>query len=509
MSTFQSSLIRALSFLSIVCLASLFSGCASREERIQEVRAEANAALLADDSATAIELLNQGLSKFPDSNELRIELARALRNAGNLEESAALFEEALKQDPEADQLWVTIGEVRASLGQSQESITAFEAYLKNHAGDFLAWKAVTVENEKLGKLTDAIKAATKWHELTPSAQPALKLGELYLASRNVAQARSWFSQSAAYSDRYASKDALAELIKLETSLKQYQQANIWLAQYAQRYGSDLSDPRIQESKAVLDNWDRARREIAQAAAALEQERDELEAKRQAEEKAAADRQAAELTSALDAKNPKTKNGKTKEKTTPSPEDTAPAEKEPLSLFGENATPSAAPQDDPTPSTNPEPDVLSLSPYDRAIAAYEAGNYDEAVQKLWELLGENDNDPQVWYRLSQAYFAQRNWYDAENTILQAKSRAPRSEVIANQYLITIAKTQNTTTVLEEIKALRMLFPRSPSIALTLAQTLRNANAHRSVVAAAYRDFLSISQSGAEGYQEANQYLQNGN
>ncbi len=510
MPNFHNMLTRALTLLSLACLAAAFSGCASREERIQSVQAEANAALFVGDSATAIELLSEGLARFPDSNELRIALARAVQNSGNIEEAAALLEEAIKQDPDADQLWVKVGELRASLGQSQAAITAFEAYLKNHAGDFLAWKTVALENEKLGKLTDAIKAASKWNEITPSSQPALKLGELYLASRNVAQARSWFSQAAAYSDDTASKDALAELIKLETSLKQFQQATIWLTKYGQRYGSDFSDPRIQESKTVLDSWDRARREIAAAAADLEREREELEAKRIADEEAEAKRQAEALANTLAGKQPKQTDENPESAPLAETDSTGTTvEKAPIALFDgeEDASPNDSASA--TPDTEPAGGTLSLTPYEQAVTAYEAGNYDEAIALYWELLGANDNDPQVWYRLSQAYYAQGNWYDAENTILQAKSRAPRSEVIAHQYLLTIINTQNTTTVLEEIKALRLLFPRSPAIALTLAQTLRNANAPRSIVAAAYRDFLTISQRGATGYEEANQYLQNGN
>lgn len=508
MSITHKSFQRTLTLLSLACLAAVISGCASREERIQKVQAEANAALFADQSRIAIEVLSEGLAKYPDSNELRIALARAVQNAGKLEEAAALLEEAIKQDPNADQLWVKVGELRASLGQSQEAITAFEAYLKNHAGDFLAWKTVALENEKLGKLTDAIKAAGKWNEITPSSQPALKLGQLYLASRNNAQARSWFSQAAAYSDQYASKDALAELVKLETSLKQFQQATIWLTQYGQRYGSDLSDPRIQESKTVLDSWDRARREIAAAAADLERERDELEKKRIAEEKAEAKRKADQLADALDNQQP-TETPEETETSTPSISEENGDTRAPLALFGDDETEEQTNPPPPVTEESPDTGSLALSPYEQAVTALEAANYDEAIALFWELLGNNDNDPQAWFRLSQAYYAQGNWYDAENTILQAKSRAPRSEVIAHQYLRTIINTQNTPSVLEEIKALRLLFPRSPAIALTLAQTLRKANAPRSIVTAAYRDFLAIAQRGAAGYEEANQYLQNAN
>lgn len=503
MSTDHKSLKRALTLILFATLIAFVAGCASREERIQNVQAKANAALFINDPATAINALREGLEKFPDSNELRIALSRAVQNAGNLEEAASLLEQALEQDPEMDQLWVKIGELRASLGQSQEAIMAFESYLKNHGGDFLAWKTVALENEKLGKLTAAIKAAGKWNEISPSAQPALKLGELYLASRNIPQARSWFSQAAAYADNFAAKDALAELVKLETSYKQYQQATIWLSRYTQRYGNDNSDPRIQESKTVLDNWERARREIAQAAADLEREREELEAQQLAE--AEAEQKAAALANTVASQQTTEPAAQTSE-----PNETAgeapSVEKPPLALFGDDEPEPIASNATEIESSS---DALELGPYDSAVAAYEASNYEEAISIFWELLGENSNDPQVWYKLSQAYYAQENWFDAESTILEARRRAPRSEVIAHQYLLTIIKTQNTIRALEEIKAIRMLFPKSPAISLTLAQTLRNANAPRSNVAAAYRDFLSLTRRGAPGYEEANRYLQNGN
>lgn len=499
-----SSFKRAFILLSLIGIAVSISGCASREERIQNVQAEANEALFQDNSAKAINLLSEGLAKYPDSNELRIALARALRNAGKLEEAAAHYEAAIKQDPDADQLWVKVGEIRSSLGQSLESIRAFEEYLKNHAGDFLAWKTVALENAKIGKLTDAIKAANKWNEITPSSQPSLKIGELYLLSNNTAQARSWFSQAAAYGDKYAAKDAFAELIKLETSLSQLEQAQIWLEQYEQRYGTNSNDPRIQESKTVLESWERARREIAEAAAALEREREQLETDRLAEEKAEADRQANELAAAL---NPSAPDSPTSGGDTLAQNDEqADLDANAPTLFEDDDSGSSAPESQIESSAGGE---LELSPYETAVTAYENSDFETAISILWELLGETPEDAEVWYRLSLALSAQGNWYDAENTILQAKSLAPRSEVIAQQYLLTLLKTQNTTRALEEIKAHRLLFPRSPAIALTLAQTLRNANAPRSIVTAAYRDFLSLAPRGEPGYQEANRYLQNGN
>lgn len=485
--------------LALALAATFLTACATREERIQDIQTEANLAILEERLPDAIQTLRDGLAKYADSNELRIALSRALQSNGQTQEAIDLLQAAVKQEPNADQLWVKIGELNVQLDKSEEAIAAFEAYLKNNGNDFLAWKAVALEQEKLGRLTQAIKAAGRWNELTPSSQPALKLGNLYLLSRNIPQARSWFGQAAAYGDDFASKEALAELIKLETDLKQFQQASVWLDEYAKRY-DDLSDPRVAESQNVINNWIRAREEIARQAQEMEKERRALEEQRLAAEKAAADQRLAleESLAANEAQAAEAAEAAQNASTETDSSEVAANEKAPEPLFTE---------DESVAEVAPAP--VETSRYEQAIAAYESGDFATAIPLFWEQLGVSSEDPELWYRLSLAYFSQKSWLDAEATILEAKRRAPRSETIAFQYLRTIVNTQSTTRVLEEMKALRMLFPRSPSIALILAQTLRTANAPQAVTAAAYRDFLAIANRSTPGYQEANQFLQTGN
>ncbi|MDQ8203293.1 tetratricopeptide repeat protein [Pelagicoccus sp. SDUM812003] len=506
MSSSFSSVKSRIALLLLLCFAALFQGCASREERIQKIQSKANEALFENEPARAIDILRDGLDTFADSNELRIDLSKALQNQGSNEEAVALLEAAVEQNPEQDQLWVQIGELHAQMGNSDKAILAFEAYLKNNGSDFLAWKALTQEYEKKGLTTQAIKAASRWNEITPSSQPALKLGELYLLSRNIPQARSWFGQAAAYEDNYASKEALAELIKLETSLKQLQQASNWLRTYQQRYPNDLNDPRIRESRNVIENWIRAREEITRAARELEQERRELEERNRSDQRQQAEEQqdvAKTLQDFEETEEPETAPSQQQ----PSAATASTSEKAPEALFGDDQ-PTAAPES----QSQDRPDLpaeVQLSPYEEAIAALEAQDYSNAIALFSDLLVDDPDNAEIWYQLSRAYYGRGDWYDAEATILEAKRRAPRSETIAYQYLMTARKTQNTTRVLEEIKATRLLFPRSPAIALILAQTLRDANAAKSVVSAAYRDFLSIANRNDPGYREANQYLQSGN
>lgn len=486
---FRSPKKRFTILLTIAASLLYLSGCASREERIQKLQLEASDALFEDQSERAISILSKGLNKYPDSNEIRIALSRALLGSGEIAQSVTLLQDAIKQDPTRDELWVKIGELEAQRGESLAAIQAFESYLINHGDDFLAWKAVTIESEKAGNLTSAIKAATRWNSITPSAAPALKLGELFLKTSNIPQARSWLSQGAAYAKSSAAKDALAELIKLEVTLKQLQQAAIWLNTYEQRYGSDNSDPRIQESMAVLENWKQARQELADAAAIIEGERRELEKLALAEREAQLrETQLAATTTTIEAQ-PDTE-----------PETPASTDRPPETLFDSTT--------EVTETTTAQSEEIALSTYESAMAAHESGDYNEAISLLWELVGENAGNAQLWYHLSTAYYAQQNWLDAEACVLEAKRRAPRSAQVAHQYARTISKTQSTVRALEEIKALRLLFPRHPGIAFTLAKALRDGKAARVVISSAYQDFLTIASRNDFGYEEATQYVQSG-
>lgn len=493
----------------------LLVGCASREEKIQRVQAEAEAALFESQPDDAIKILRDGLRRFPDSNTIRIALGRALAGADQLEEASQLLKEAIERDPDQDHLWVKIGEQRARLGESQQAIDAFNAYLTNHANDFLAWKALALEYEKSGNLTEAIKSASEWNDLTPSAQPALKLGELYLASGNVPQARSWFGQAAAYERQGAARDALAELIRLETSLKQFQQAIVRLEEFERRYGTGSSDRRIQESRQVISDWRRAREEIARAAAELENERRALEALRSGAQTPAlpplASNESQSASSNAPSSGERGPELQDSERPADEPAQLSTSERPPEMLFPD---PIDAATPEPIEPTAPErreaaPATAESEGIETALEAIESRDYDQAIQTLWSLLGDNPDDAELWYRLSTAYFAKSEWFDAEACILEARRRAPRSERIAIQYLETILKTQNTNQALREIQTMRRQFPSDPDMALLHARTLRDANAAASVTASAYRDFIQLADRRHPGRPEATRFLQNGN
>lgn len=465
----------------LAAIALFLSACANREERVQRIRAEAENALFEGDSEAAIAALRDGLDSYSDSNELRIALANALADAGARAEAADLIVAAIGQDPERADLWVRVAELRSRLGETEPAIAAFEAYLAAHPKDFLAWKELALENERAGRQADAIKAALQWNDLSPSAAPALKLGELYHASGNIPQARSWFGQAAAYEGGAEAQEALARLIHLETSLKQFEQSEFLLQEYAQRFGEGTRDSRIADATRVLEDWGRAKAEIASAADEIEGQRRELE--RQAEQRASDD---ADADSA------------------PPADPDAPAasgtDREPEPLFGEDAAaePSA-----------PQPSLAEPVADERRQAAAEAaaaGDHRRAIQLLWQLLGESGNDPQLWYELAKSYSATESWFDAEACILEARRRAPDSEGIATLYALILPKAQSAFRATQEVEALRQSFPRSAGVSLAYARVLRDTGASRTSVARAYRDFLALAQDSHPGYAEATRYLQ---
>ena len=509
MLSFPNSLSSVLRLLALASIALLLGACSSREERIQKVRSKANEALFANQSEKALKILEEGLSKYSESNEIRIALARALGEAAQYPRAASLMTEAIEADPSQNKLWLKVANYRVLEGESDKAILAFEEYLKNNGDDFLAWKQLAQENEKKGRLTAAIKAVGRWNDLTPSADPALKLGELYQTSSNLPQARSWYSQAAAYPASSAAKEGLIRLIQLETSLKQFQQAETWLSAYVEKYGPTASDPRIAEAVQAVKDWRRANEEIARAARELEKERQALEAQR-AQATKAAEEQARQLAASMEQAEEQARF-RDPQAQTASTGDVAPmtlfsdgeaqGEGTPFAseLRGESGGPTA-----PTPPAAKAP----ATPADAALAAMELENHDAAIDLLLQALGNDAQNPELWYLLSKAYSAKEMWFDAEAMILEARRRAPRSESVAAQYAKTVAHTQASARALEEIKSLRMLFPRNADLALTLAQTLRAAGATQRIVAGAYQDFLKLATPETPGYPEATRYLRSG-
>ncbi len=475
-------------FALLLVALGMLVGCSSREERIASALRKADAAIDEEDFEEAAKLLEKAAIKYEDSSSVHESLANVYESLGDLGKAAETFKEVIELDSKKGHLWVRVGEIYTRLERNAEAIESFKSYLESHSNDFLAWKNITLLHEREGEISAAINAALKWNNLRPSSSPALKLGSLFQISDNIPQARSWYSQGAAYKGDPDARESLTRLIDLEIRLQQYLPAETWLKAYQQRYANEMPDGRIENAKTMLAKWKQAQEDIALAAKRLEQQRRDLERRR--EEAAQREEEARKQREAYLAE----------QKNLAEQQQGDGIEKAPTALSNDGSGLDV--NSDST--SNSKVDTLLQT----AKASYDAGDFQAAIGTFWLALGEDANDPEIWHMLANAYMENESWSDAEACLLEAKRRAPRSADIAADYLSTISHTQSASKWSSEAQALQRLFPQDARISLLLAQSLRKANASRSKILRAYNDFLQLASPDMDGYQEATSYLNRG-
>lgn len=482
----------------LLAVVLLMSACASKEEKIDAIALEAENALFEGDQDKALSILAKGVKKFDQNSPLFEAYANALAEAGRWEEAADAINTAIGIDPVRKSLWVNLGEFRSEAGDLTGAIDAFTQYVAFDSEDFLVWKNIYQLKARANDLSGAIDAALTWNRLRPSARPALALGDLFLASGNSAQARSWYAQAAAYTSEEQAKTALSHLIAVESDTKQYLQAEIRIKEYESRYGPGDRDSQVAKAKQLVSRWRTAQEEMARAGQALLAQREDLKKENQktvstppAEsapkpEPENAQPQVEETTVAEVKEEPQAPAPGEEQKATEKPADIAPT---PLYSAAAPTKPTA-PANQPIGSTETKP----LPAPDNAT-----------IDQLWDMIGQNPDNVGAWYNLASLFSEQQNWFDAEACILQAKQRRAQSEEIAVLYISIIAHTQPSKQVIQEANAYTTQFSASAPIALARAKALQSIKANRFTIRQAYRDVLALAAPNSPEQKAATQYL----
>jgi len=486
-------------FLALAAI--LLQGCASREEKIANTLKKAESLISEQKVNEAIEKLREGTTKFEESAPLFETLGNTLIKASKMSEGVEAFKSAIALDPSRAQLWVRIGDIERSLSNYPAAIEAYQKYLTEFPSDFLAWKSLTKIHQEKGDRAAAIEAAFAWNRSRPSAEPARILGSLFSEGGNVSQARSWYSQSAAYGNGEASRDSLATIIEMEIGLQQFLPAETWLKRYEEQYPNTGSDARVLKAKDVLQKWREAQREIAELAQQSENQEQDLEEKREAaleSERLIREERERKLAAQLAEQESEAAEEVETDNTEELPPPNTPI-KAPTPL-ADSAGTFNTPVPAPVPTSNAT---------EQAIAVVATNDPAAAIDAYWNALGENPDNAANWHALASLYTEQQSYSDAEACILEARRRNPLSIEINALYLTIISNTAPTRQLFEEATAVRAQFPREPLILLNFAKAIQNANAAPNQVRNAYQAFLEIASPTTQGYQEAQSFLNSGN
>ena len=501
--------INTLSIIFALFTFLLVQGCASREEKIARTLQEADALISDGKTAEAIKTLQEGTTKFGDSPQFFESLGNAFISSSNRAQAVEALKSSVTLDPSRTRLWVRIGNLERTLGNSAQAAAAYQNYLSAFPSDFLAWKSLTEIHQESGDRAGAIESAIVWNRVRPSAEPARILGLLFLEGGNLPQARSWFSQSAAYESGEAARDALAILIELEIGLQQFLPAETWVKRYEENFPNAGNDARVMKAKDVLRRWREAQREIAEVADRIEAQEKALEEKRlvaiENERLAREERERKRREQAAQAQPP--------EESTAEADDTLTAESDLLDPNTHTKAPTPLTDHDassPIQNLSRESQPPSPSSYiATAESAIASGDLNAAIDAYWNALGENPNDVASWRALASLYISQQNYFDAEACILEARRIDPQSIEAQALYLSIISNTKKPAEVFAKASAIRSQFPQSPVILFNFAKAIQAANAAPNQVTQAYQAFLDIASPSTPGYQEAQSFLNSGN
>ncbi|MGB7924930.1 MAG: tetratricopeptide repeat protein [Pyrinomonadaceae bacterium] len=149
-------------------------------EALRQIIALQKSAGRASDVTATIERMRRLLGKDDSTaDEQQIEL---LRNQGKRREALRAIREARLRFPEEDQFLQLEAQTLTDLGEVDEAVTLWRARLKGSAQDYGVYLAVSNLYSQAGRGREAVEAARKAIELTPSDNPGMLTDALIVLS---------------------------------------------------------------------------------------------------------------------------------------------------------------------------------------------------------------------------------------------------------------------------------------------------------------------------------------
>lgn len=146
----------------------------------EELLAEAQSAILAEDWQSAVKAFEMVLAAFgPPSASVLYNLGLALKHAGCRQEALDRFEQTLAQEPNHVNAQFELAAALMDLGHTREALDAFDAYLSNAPEDVDAKRNRARLLIELGQWTEAENA---WSEFTTETDHEAALMAIKLAS---------------------------------------------------------------------------------------------------------------------------------------------------------------------------------------------------------------------------------------------------------------------------------------------------------------------------------------
>ncbi|HEV3409858.1 MAG TPA: tetratricopeptide repeat protein, partial [Chthoniobacterales bacterium] len=162
----------------------------------------------------AVETLKQLDATYPRVPPIKFQYARALFQAGDFAQCAAMLEQAIGLAPGFNEAHLMLAEVNLRLGNVPAVITAMEEFLKKNPNNTRAEIFLADGYRAAGRFDDAVAILRKQVAAAPNnAEPHLLLGVLLRQQNKPVEAREAFEKAAQLAP--ANMNALDQLIDLD------------------------------------------------------------------------------------------------------------------------------------------------------------------------------------------------------------------------------------------------------------------------------------------------------
>ena len=119
------------------------------------------------------------------------------------------------------------------------------------------------------------------------------------------------------------------------------------------------------------------------------------------------------------------------------------------------------------------------------------DFDSAAEIYRKVLDNEPERHEIWDRIAQVYFANKEFNSAESAALKAISYQPGNIVYAINYLNIAKKTKSEIRFLSELLSASKQFPNSPEISLSLARAYDRNSRYRSRAKEYYIKFITLA------------------
>lgn len=407
---------------------------------MEEKVAQAEALLDAGQIEAAIRLLNLCLEEAPQRVDVLETLAFAHAAQGDPLFAAMIFIQIAELVPERAEYRLYAAESFREGGDEAGAIEQYRVYLLTNPSDISVWVTLADLYEERGALGDALECLLASEQIEGRPRNKIRIGRLYIARTNLAQAQAWFSR--ALEDPATREPSLLGLLETAIRAKRFADAEALLQRLDAEYPGRVDQTELAVLRPQLQAWRRHQDEAAAALAAI-QERPAPAAPAEAVESPAVSESS----------------------------ETAAAEPPPP---GETADTGA----EIPPPVAEEPAIVP--PADKAEQARvlrDSGDLRAAVNSFKQALVEDDARPDVWAELSEVYLdlGEDRW--AQATASEAARRDPTNPKYSLQYFRAAQRTLPPERLIEEMEAALRRFPGQPEIMLVLARAYAEQGSSR--------------------------------